>query len=122
MRPYSTAIAILFGGAALGFGAIAWAQQGNYGYGPGWHGGWGWGGMIVGPIVMILFVAAIVVLVVVALRWMGGGHGPGMHWHGPGMPGRGPGGGNPLDILEERFARGEIDKDEFEERRRILRG
>jgi len=29
-------------------------------------------------------------------------------------------GRTPLDILRERFARGEIDKDEFEERRRVL--
>jgi putative membrane protein len=28
----------------------------------------------------------------------------------------------PLDILRERFARGEIDKDEFEERRKVLEG
>ena len=43
MRPYSTALAVLYGVAALGLGGAAQAQQGNY-YGPGWHGGWGWGG------------------------------------------------------------------------------
>ncbi len=70
--------------------------------------------MFLGPLMMILFVAVIVVVVVVIVRWLGGA------WHGsaaspdpvPGKP--------PLDILKERFARGEIDKEEFEERRRIL--
>ena len=34
-----------------------------------------------------------------------------------------PSGGNrALDILDERFARGEIDRSEYEERRRILGG
>jgi putative membrane protein len=117
MRPYSTALAALLGATTLGFSAAAWAQQGYYGYGPRMHYGWhdGWGGMIFGPIVMILFVAAIVVLVVIALRWLGGGA-------GPAGPGHRHAGRSPLDILEERFARGEIDKEEFEERRRILRG
>ncbi len=64
--------------------------------------------MIFGPLMMIVFIAAIVVVV----RWLGGsGHG------GAPYP---PPGKTPLDILKERFARSEIDKDEFEERRRAL--
>jgi putative membrane protein len=35
-------------------------------------------------------------------------------------PHHAPPGRTPIDILKERFARGEIDKDEFEERRRVL--
>ena len=43
-----------------------------------------------------------------------------MRWLGAGAHAATPAGKNALDILEERFARGEIDKDEFEERRRVL--
>jgi putative membrane protein len=68
--------------------------------------------MIFGPLMMILFVATIVVLVVVALRWLGS--------TGHGVPPQAPPGKTPLDILKERFARGEIDREEFEERRRVL--
>ncbi|MDP6774906.1 MAG: SHOCT domain-containing protein [Rhodospirillales bacterium] len=75
-------------------------------------GAWGWGGMILGPIMMIVFIAVAVVVVVLLVRWLGGtGHGGAVH----GPPGR-----TALDILKERFARGEIDKEEFEERRRVL--
>jgi putative membrane protein len=75
-------------------------------------GAWGWGGMIFGPIMMIVFLAVVVVVVVLLVRWLGGpGHGGALH---------SPPGKTPLDILKERFAKGEIDKEEFEERRRVL--
>jgi putative membrane protein len=75
-------------------------------------GAWGWGGTIFGPIMMIVFIAVAVVVVVLLVRWLGGpGHGGALH----SLPGT-----TPLDILKERFANGEIDKEEFEERRRVL--
>ncbi len=73
----------------------------------GYHGMMGWGGFLFGPIMMILIVAAVVAMVVMLLRWFGIGS-------------RDTTRRGALDILEERFARGEIDKDEFEERRRTL--
>ena len=75
---------------------------------------WGmpWYGMIFGPIMMIAVLAAIIVVVVLLVRWLGGSSMlPPLH---P-TPGK-----TPLDILKERFARGEIDKAEFEERKRTL--
>jgi putative membrane protein len=75
-----------------------------------WHGGWhGW---FFGPLMMIAVIVVVVVAVVLLVRWLGGpGHGGTSNVHA---------GKSPLDILKERFAKGEIDKDEFEERRRIL--
>lgn len=87
----------------------------RYAWGPHmmWWGG-GWYAMIFGPLFMILFLAVLIAAVVIIVRWLGGPSPgtPSLH-HAP--PGR-----TPLDILKERFARGEVDKDEFEERRRIL--
>lgn len=62
---------------------------------------------------MIVFIAVAVVVVVLLVRWLGGG----MHGHSHNTQ---PVGKPPLDILKERFAKGEIDKEEFEERRRVL--
>jgi putative membrane protein len=72
--------------------------------------------MFFGPMMMLIVIAVIVAVVLLVARWLGSsGHG---HSHGPAhhrLPGQ-----TPLDILKERFARGEIDKDEYEERRRVL--
>lgn len=90
---------------------------------PGWYDcgghmmGWGAGGFgpFFGPIFMILVLALVIAVAVLLVRWLAGA-GPGAAPHHP-VP---PPIRTPLDILKERFARGEIDKDEFEERRRSL--
>jgi putative membrane protein len=70
--------------------------------------------MIFGPLFMVLFLAILVALAVVLARWLGG------PWSGAHLPHQLPPTRTPLDILRERFARGEIDKAEFEDRRRVL--
>lgn len=81
----------------------------------GHHGpGMMWGGMGFGSIVMVVFIVAVVVLIVLLVRWLGG-----MGQHESGVHST-PRGKSPLDILQERYARGEIEKEEFEERRRTL--
>ena len=83
----------------------------TYPYGPhmGWWGGGG-DGMSFGPLFMLLVVVAVIVTVVLLVRR------PGASWQGTAQPA----GRTPLDILKERFARGEIDKADYEERRRVL--
>lgn len=88
----------------------ALAQQGSRYYGHMWDGGWhGW---FFGPMMMLLLVVLVVLGVVLAVRWSGGDRRDG--------PSGGPPRSTPRDILNERFARGEIDKEEYEERRRVL--
>ena len=102
-------LALLLG---LATPTVALAQQSQQpDYGPHMWGG-GWHGWLFGPLMMIVFIAVVVVVVVLLVRWLGGTH------HG-GAP-HAPLGKTPIDILKERFARGEIDKQEFEERRRVL--
>lgn len=63
----------------------------------------------------ILWIVVLVAVVVVAVRWMRHG---GKHMH-KGCWGCG-GDSSALDILKERYAKGEIDKAEFEEKKKDL--
>ena len=100
----------------------AWAADAPaepYNWGPHMMWGWGWSEMIFGPVIMIFMLAIVIAAAVLFIRLLGG------PWHGNPWQGTVPPhypapGRTPLDILKERFARGEIDQKEFEERRRVL--
>jgi putative membrane protein len=77
----------------------------------GWGGGWGWGWFSI--VHMVLWWFLIVLGIVVLAKWLFGGGGSG---------GRSAGDDRSLAILRERYARGEIDKSEFEVRKRDLGG
>jgi putative membrane protein len=96
--------------AALAQYGMGWQDGG------GWGPGFGWGHMLFGSVMMILFWGLILFVLVVAIRWAIGR--PHDHHAGGAAPGSGR--KRAIEILEERFARGEIDREEFEERRRLL--
>jgi putative membrane protein len=65
--------------------------------------------MWLGPLVMIAWFALLVAVIVLVVRWLGGGS------FGVGSPPR-----TAREILDERFAKGEIDHEEYEKRRKVL--
>lgn len=83
--------------------ALAAPEAGHHGHHMMWGGGW-----LLGPLMMVLFVALIVGAAVLVLRTLG---------YGPARSST----DKSIEILRERFARGEIDKDEFAERMNILK-
>ncbi len=94
-----------------------------YGHMWGWGGGgWGWHpGAFLFPFVMLLALVGTVALILWLVRWAG--HGP-YHAHPCPYCGRSwrrdESARGALDILAERLARGEIGKEEFEEKRKLL--
>ena len=70
--------------------------------------------MFFGFLMMILFLAIVVGVVVLLVRWLSGSEHP--LFRPTGQASRTAA----LDILKERLARGEIDVSEFEERKRAL--
>lgn len=69
------------------------------------HEGW-----FMGPFMMVLMLIVLVVAVVIVLRLLG--------WNS--ADGSGGKTSNALEILEERYARGEIDGEEFREKKQTL--
>ena len=80
-------------------------RYGGYG-----DGGIGWGGWIVMTAMMVAFWGAIAWVIVTQIRHGGSRSAP-----------QAIGGPDALGVLEGRFARGEIDEDEFQRRRLVLR-
>ncbi len=108
--------------------ASAFAQQAanpgppgpSYGYYHMWGGGWH-PGMVLAPFVMLLALIGVVALIAWLVRCFAyGGCRHGCH-HGMGPHFERGHDRAALGILEERFARGEIGKEEFEEKRNLLR-
>ena len=75
-----------------------------------WAGGWlGW---FLGPLMMVFWLGLLVGTVVLILRWLGVSGSAEQH--------RRAATSGAVAVLRERFAKGEIDKAEFEERRGLL--
>lgn len=73
--------------------------------------GYGMGGFGFGWIFMILWWALVIVGIVALVKWVG---------MSPGAGGRSGSDSKALGILKERYARGEIDEQEFQKRKRDL--
>ena len=86
-----------------------WAQERPYDWGWGMHPMWwiggAWGiGML---LTMLVFWGLVITGIVFAIRWLA-------------TQGRGSRPDSALEILRQRYARGEIDREEFEARKRDL--
>lgn len=75
-----------------------------------WGHGWSWAGWLVMCMVMLVFWAGLIAAVVAGVRYLGTANQP-----------PAPGTRRPEDVLDDRYAAGEIDDDEYRRRRSILR-
>lgn len=83
----------------------------GYMYGPG-YGGWG-----LGWIFMLIFWVIVMGIIVWLIRRIAGG---GYHSHFPETPPTQEKEDSAMKILKERYARGDISKDEFESKKKDL--
>jgi putative membrane protein len=103
-------------GLSLGFAGVNSAladstDKGALFYGhPMWSGGWTWGHMFMGWGMMAVFLIVMIVVVVLLTRGSGSD------------AGRSGDTSSAMDILNERYARGEIDSAEYQERKNVISG
>lgn len=102
-----SALAMFFSTEAV----AQWREYGNWHMGPGMMDGWGMGWF--GGIFMIVIWVLVIVGLVFLIKWLV------QSTKGDSEPAQG-GSSRALDILKERYARGEIDRQEFEEKKRDL--
>ena len=103
---------LLLSGLAVVLPAVAWGQERPWDWGHPMMWGWGMGMMVM----MLVFWGGLIAVVVFLARGFGTRPTQGEHQR------REPDRREPdaREILAERFARGEISEDEFEQRRRVL--
>ena len=121
MRKLLVVLVVVLGLPGLGAVTSAHMWGGSYsglqvyGSGYGWNGhmgpGWMWGGpgiwMMVGMLFWVLLIVGVVLLAIWAvLRFTKGGTGKVEE--------------SALDILNKRYARGEIGKEEYEEKKKVI--
>ena len=113
MRATSLCIACLLAGAVFSNVALAQVSPPPVPDGP-WRmmhdwSTWGAGGMVLGPLIMVVWLAVLVAIVIGVVRWLGGLGGD------AGTPSW-----TARDILDERYARGEIDREEYLKRKQDI--
>lgn len=86
-------------------------RYGDYGMGPGMM-GWGYGGWLMG-IINIIFWIAVIVGVVYLIKFISSSSKQSTQ--------ETKRGDSALDILRERYAKGEINREEFEEKKKVLK-
>jgi putative membrane protein len=104
---------LIFALAFFSLAGKAFAQWRGYGQGmePGMM-GWGYGMGWFGTILMALFWIAVIVGIIFLIRWL---------FVSTGAKGHGAiSEDSPLEILKRRYARGDINKEEFEQKKKDL--
>ncbi|MDZ4254891.1 MAG: SHOCT domain-containing protein [Sulfuritalea sp.] len=72
------------------------------------NGFWGWG-LGFGPVFMLLFWGLLIVGIIALIRWLGKGSSPSQARER-----------TAVEIVQERYARGEIDRQEYEQKMQDL--